>query len=134
MKQKEKKELIEVISGLLMIAISVILFVRKVRVQSDFLTGEGNWEIWKQILVILPLVVGIIMMILKPRSYISSLIALVGVLAIVIVLIVDITFIVKKKISVFECILYAIMFFGGLCICVKALFINNIKRHKNEKR
>ena len=125
MEQRARNELIKVICGLVMIVVGLILFMSKARITSDFLDGE--WEIWKMILALVPLVAGIVMMIVKPNLLASKLVALAGAVVVVLILFFTTTIVVEKDIAVIEWILYMFLIFGGLIISAVALLVNGKK-------
>lgn len=131
MKHKIKNELIEVIIGLIMIITGVFLFVSKTRIESDFLSGRGTWKLWKQLLVVLPLIAGLVMMIVRPKLRVSRMIALVGVLVIAIVIFIDITVYVPKNFKAIEWVLDFVLILGGIALCIWALFIRKKKQKVN---
>lgn len=129
MNQNAKNQLIEVICGLVMMIVGVFLFMSKTRVQSGFLgRGEETWATWKVVLVLIPLAVGVIMMIIKPHMRAAKYVALAGAALIGIVIFFDMTIIIEKDIKVIEWILDILLMFGGLAVCLIALFANKKKK------
>ncbi len=127
MNRSARNELIEIVCGLAMITTGIGMFISKTAVTSAFLESEGFWSWWKIILVILPLVIGIIMMAVKPHLKASKLVAFIGAALVVVMIIANTTIIIEKKIAVYEWIIYGVLVIGGLVISVAALFINKKK-------
>ena len=123
MNQRAKYQLIGLISGLVMIAVGVFLFMSKTRIESGFLRKGGSWAPWKIILVLLPLVAGIIMLIVKPDLKASGIVALVGALVVVIVIFSDVTVIIEKDFKIAECILDILLIVVGIVLCLMSLFL-----------
>lgn len=128
MNKNAKQELIEVISGLVMVIVGVFLFVTNASLESDFLSLSGSWTWWKLILICLPLIAGIVMMIAKPKLRLSKIIALAGVLVIAIVLFIDTTIIVKAGARPIEWIMGIVLVVLGIIVCAAALFLNRKKK------
>lgn len=122
MNKKAKRELIEAISGLVMVIVGVFLFVSKARMESDFLNINGKWTWWKVTISFLPLIAGIVMMVAKPKLRVSKLIALVGVLVVAIILFIDTTIVVKAGVHPMEWIMGIVLVTLGMIVCVAALF------------
>lgn len=127
MNQRAKYQLIGLISGLVMIAVGVFLFMSKTRIESGFLREGGSWAPWKIILVLLPLVAGIIMLIVKPDLKASGIVALVGALVVVIVIFSDVTVIIEKDFKIAECILDILLIVIGAGVCLMSLFFKKKK-------
>ena len=127
MNQRAKYQIIGLISGLVMIAVGVFLFMSKTRIESGFLREGGSWASWKIILVLLPLVAGIIMLIVKPDLKASGIVALVGALVVVIVIFSDVTVIIEKDFKIAECILDILLIVVGVVLCLMSLFFKKKK-------
>lgn len=127
MNQRAKYQLIGLISGLIMIAVGVFLFMSKTRIESGFLREGGSWAPWKIILVLLPLVAGIIMLIVKPDLKAPGIVALVGALVVVIVIFSDVTVIIEKDFKIAECILDILLIVVGVVLCLMSLFFKKKK-------
>ena len=127
MNQRAKYQLIGLISGLVMIAVGVFLFMSKTRIESGFPREGGSWAPWKIILVLLPLVAGIIMLIVKPDLKASGIVALVGALVVVIVIFSDVTVIIEKDFKIAECILDILLIVVGIVLCLMSLFLKKKK-------
>lgn len=122
MNQRAKYQLIGLISGLIMIAVGVFLFMSKTRIESGFLREGGSWAPWKILLVLLPLAAGIVMMIVKPELKASGIVALIGALLVVIVIFSDVTVIIEKDFKIAECILDILLIVIGAGVCLMSLF------------
>ena len=127
MNQRAKYQLIGLISGLVMMAVGVFLFMSKTRIESGFLREGGSWAAWKIILVLLPLAIGIVMMIVKPDLKASGIVALAGALLIIIVIFSDVTVIIEKDFKIAECVLDILLIVLGAAICVVSLFFKRKK-------
>ena len=130
MNHKARNELIEVISGLVMLVAGIFLFVPKTKIVSGFLGGNDTWRKWQRLVALSPLIVGIIMMIIKPKLRLSKIISFVGVMTIIVILFIDTTIIIVKEIKAFELIMDLILIFGGTAIIFFALFSNRKKTKK----
>lgn len=130
MNHKARNELIEVISGLVMLVAGIFLFVSKTKIISGFLGGNDIWRNWQRLVALSPLIVGIIMMIIKPKLRVSKIISFVGVMTIIVILFIDTTIIIVKEIKAFELIMDLILIVGGTAIIFFALFSNRKKTKK----
>ena len=99
MNHKARNELIEVISGLVMLVAGIFLIVSKTKIISGFLGGNDTWRNWQRLVALSPLIVGIIMMIIKPKLRVSKIISFVGVMTIIVILFIDTTIIIVKEIK-----------------------------------
>ena len=127
MKNRAHKELFGVITGLAMILTGVCLFISKTTVTSTFLEGSGIWKWWSILLVFLPLIVGIVLMIIKPHSVVPKLVALSGATGLISVIMANTTIIIEKKIMPVQWFLYGFLIIGGFLICIYSLFIKKKK-------
>ena len=130
MNHKARNELIEVISGLVMLVAGIFLIVSKTKSISGFLVGNDIWRNWQRLVALSPLIVGIIMMIIKPKLRVSKIISFVGVMTIIVILFIDTTIIIVKEIKAFELIMDLILIVGGTAIIFFALFSNRKKTKK----
>lgn len=130
MNHKARNELIEVISGLVMLVAGIFLFVSKTKIVSGFLGANDTWRNWQRLVALSPLIVGIIMMIIKPKLRVSKIISFVGVMTIIVILFIDTTIIIVKEIKAFELIMDLILIVGGTAIIFFALFSNRKKTKK----
>lgn len=130
MNHKARNELIEVISGLVMLVAGIFLFVSKTKIVSGFLGGNDTWRNWQRLIALSPLIVGIIMMIIKPKLRLSKIISFVGVMTIIVILFIDTTIIIVKEIKAFELIMDLILIFGGTAI----IFLPCFQTEKRQKR
>lgn len=127
MNKKAKQELIELISGLVMISVGLFLFTTKARVESDYLSLRGGWTWWKLLLSVLPLIAGIVMMIVRPKLKITKILAFLGILIITIILFIDTTIIIKAGVHPIEWIMGIVLMALGFIVCVIALLVNTKK-------
>ena len=127
MKNRAHKELFGVFTGLAMILTGVCLFISKTTVTSTFLEGSGIWKWWSILLVFLPLIVGIVLMIIKPRSVVPKLVALSGATGLISVIMANTTIIIEEKIMPVQWFLYGFLIIGGFLICIYSLFIKKKK-------
>ncbi len=128
MNKKARNELIRVIIGLVMIAVGVGLFISKTQMTSDFLEFDGIWSWWKTVLTLLPLAVGIVMLIVKPRLMASKLVATLGALLAIAVILINTTIIIEKEIAPVEWIIYGVLVLCGIIVSLSALFIKRNKK------
>ena len=127
MNNRARNELIGVVVGLVMIVIGVCMIISKTSFTSDFLEAQGIWKWWSILLVFMPLIVGIVITIFKPRHLIPKIIAVAGAVFLIAVIMANSTIIIEKKIMPFEWILSSILIVGGLVICFFALFVKKRK-------
>ena len=127
MKNRAHKELFGVITGLAMILTGVCLFISKTTVTSTFLESSGIWKWWSILLVFLPLIIGIILMIIKPRSVVPKLVSLSGATGLISVIMANTTIFIEEKIMPVQWFLYGFLTIGGLLICIYSLFIKKKK-------
>ena len=120
---KQRNELVEFIVGLAMLVIGLYLFTQRVSVSSSFFSSGisyGNVRIPTGA-VFVPFIVGIIMVFAKPESFVSKLVAGLGVLIILVSIILSVN-IRLETISLYEWLLYIIAIFGGLGLIGRVLF------------
>ncbi len=119
----QRNELVEFIVGLAMLVIGLYLFTQRVSVSSSFFSSGisyGNVRIPTGA-VFVPFIVGIIMVFAKPESFVSKLVAGLGVLIILVSIILSVN-IRLETISLYEWLLYIIAIFGGLGLIGRVLF------------
>lgn len=120
---KQRNELVEVIVGLAMLVIGLYLFTGRVSVSSSFFSSGiyyGTVRIPTGA-VFVPFIVGIIMVFAKPESFLSKLVAGLGVLIILVSIIMSVN-IRLETISLYEWLLYIIAIFGGLGLVFRIVF------------
>ena len=106
-----------------MLVIGLYLFTQRVSVSSSFFSSGisyGNVRIPTGA-VFVPFIVGIIMVFAKPESFVSKLVAGLGVLIILVSIIMSVN-IRLETISLYEWLLYIIAIFGGLGLIGRVLF------------
>lgn len=128
MNNRAKNELVGVVAGLLMIVAGVALFMFKTRVMSDFLELGGAWTWWKIALVLLPLAAGIVMLIVRPHSKLSVIVAGVGAILVIVMILVNTTIVIEKDIAPYEWVIYGVLIFGGMLVSLLSLFIRRKKK------
>ena len=122
---KDRNELIGLLAGLIMVVVGLFLFTGKVTVQTDFFSGAftlGSVRI-NSGLVIVPFVVGVVMFFFKPEHIASKIVVIFGLLLIVASVIVSTT-LMLPRISLYEWLLYIVLFFGGAGLVCRCLFGN----------
>ncbi|MBS5934122.1 MAG: hypothetical protein KIC94_14775 [Clostridiales bacterium] len=120
---KQRNELVEFIVGLAMLVIGLYLFTGRVSVSSSFFSSGiyyGTVRIPTGA-VFVPFIVGIIMVFAKPESFLSKLVAGLGVLIILVSIIMSVN-IRLETISLYEWLLYIIAIFGGLGLVFRIVF------------
>jgi len=120
---KQRNELVEFIVGLAMLVIGLYLFTGRVSVSSSFFSSGiyyGTVRIPTGA-VFVPFIVGIIMVFAKPESFLSKLVAALGVLIILVSIIMSVN-IRLETISLYEWLLYIVAIFGGLGLVCRILF------------
>lgn len=124
---KARNELIIMIAGLLLIVSGIWLFISKTSVSSEFLRMEGQWTWWKVLVAFVPLLAGIVLLIVKPQLLVSKLVALVGAIALVVVILMNTTIVVEKEISTIQWIICIGCPVLGVILCFTALFLRKRK-------
>ena len=127
MNTKARNELIIMIAGLLLIVVGVWLFISKTSITSDYLQMEGFWSWWKVVITFLPLLAGIVLLIIKPNLLVSKLVALVGAIALVVLIMVNTTIVVEAKITTIQWIISIGCPVVGTILCFIALFLRKRK-------
>ena len=127
MNTKARNELIIMIAGLLLIVVGVWLFISKTSITSDYLQMEGFWSWWKVVITFLPLLAGIVLLIIKPNLLVSKLLALVGAIALVVLIMVNTTIVVEAKITTIQWIISIGCPVVGTILCFIALFLRKRK-------
>ena len=121
--KKERNELLEFLGGLAMLVVGLYLFTNKATVQTSFFSGGlslfgmhlNSW------LVIIPFIIGIVWLFVKPSSFGAKLVVGLGIL-IIIVSVIASTTIRLPRITLYEWILYIVLIFGGAGLLARALF------------
>ena len=126
--KKERNELLEFLGGLAMLVVGLYLFTNKATVHTSFFSG--SLRLFGQNLnsgiVIIPLIIGIVWLFVKPSSIGAKIVTGLGAL-IIIVSVIASTTIMLSRISLFEWILYLVLIFGGVGLLIRALFGGNHK-------
>lgn len=120
---KQRNGLAEFIIGLAMLVVGLYLFTQRVSVSSNFFSSGvyyGSISIPTGA-VFIPFIIGIIMVFAKPESFVSKLVAGLGVLFILVSVIMSVR-IQLQTISLYEWILYLVSIFGGLGLLARVLF------------
>ena len=128
---KQRNELVEFIIGLAMLVIGLYLFTGRVSVSSSFFSS-GIYYGAVRIptgAVFVPFIVGIIMVFAKPESFLSKLVAGLGILIILVSIIMSVN-IRLETISLYEWLLYIIAIFGGLGLVCRILFAKPKNKEK----
>lgn len=132
---KQRNELAEFIIGLAMFVVGLYMFSQRVSVSSSFFSGGfyyGSVRVPTGA-VFLPFIVGIIMIFVKPESFLSKLVAGLGVLLIIVSIIMSVN-IRLETISLYEWILYLVAIFGGLGLLCRVLFATPSKGKDKDKK
>lgn len=129
--RRERNELLEFLGGLVMFVVGLFLFTNKVTVQSALFSGSlaiGSVNISSG-LVVIPFIVGIVMMFVRPHMFAAKLVTGLGLL-IIIVSVIATTTIRLPRITLYEWLLYLVLIFGGLGLLCRVLLGN----HKDDDR
>ncbi len=121
--KKERNELLEFLGGLAMLVVGLYLFTNKATVQTSFFSG-GLSLFGMHLssgLVIIPFIIGIVWLFVKPSSFGAKLVVGLGIL-IIIVSVIASTTIRLPRITLYEWILYIVLIFGGAGLLARALF------------
>lgn len=114
-----------------MLVVGLYLFTSKATVQTSFFSGSlrlGGLNI-NSGLVIIPFIIGIVWLFVKPSSFGAKLVTGAGIL-IIIVSVIASTTIRLPKITLYEWILYLVLIFGGAGLLARALFGGDKKEGK----
>lgn len=121
--KKERNELLEFLGGLAMLVVGLYLFTNKATVQTSFFSG-GLSLFGMHLnsgLVIIPFIIGIVWLFVKPSSFGAKLVVGFGIL-IIIVSVIASTTIRLPRITLYEWILFIVLIFGGAGLLARALF------------
>ena len=125
--KKERNELLEFLGGLAMV-VGLYLFTNKASVQTSFFAG--NLSLFglnvNSGLVIIPFIIGVVWLFVKPGSFGAKLVTGLGFLLIIVSVIASTT-IRLQRLTLFEWILYLVLIFGGVGLLARALFGENKK-------
>ena len=126
--KKVRNELLEFLGGLAMLVVGLYLFTNKASVQTSFFAG--NLSLFglnvNSGLVIIPFIIGVVWLFVKPSSFGAKLVTGLGVLLIIVSVIASTT-IRLQRLTLFEWILYLVLIFGGVGLLARALFGGNKK-------
>lgn len=131
---KQRNELAEFIIGLAMLVIGLYLFAGRVSVSSNFFSSGiyyGSVRVPTGAIFV-PFIVGVIMVFVKPESFLSKLVAGLGVLIIIVSIIMSVN-IRLETITLYEWILYLVAIFGGLGLVCRILFAKPKSDEKKDK-
>ena len=129
--KKERNELLEFLGGLAMLVVGLYLFTNKASVQTSFFAG--NLRLFglnvNSGLVIIPFIIGVVWLFVKPSSFGAKLVTGLGVLLIIVSVIASTT-IRLQRLTLFEWILYLVLIFGGAGLLARALLGGNSKEDR----
>ena len=127
MNKRARNEFIWLVTGILMIFVGTAVFLAKAKITNDFLGGDAyTW--WQRCLFLLLLLVGIILVIVKPHKPVPKIVAGIGALLIVVMVVANTTIILKDRISAIKWVICSVLWIFGSFICVVTLVINGRKR------
>ena len=127
--KKARNELAEFVVGLAMLVVGLYWFMQKVTVSTGFFQGRfnvGGIHV-NTGLVVVPFIIGIIMIFIKPESFLSKIVASLGFL-LIIVSIISSTTMHLSSINLYEWLLYLVFIFGGFALVCRVLFKNPSKK------
>lgn len=133
--KKERNELMEFLGGLAMLVVGLFLFTSKVTVQSALFSGSisiGSATI-NSGLVVIPFIIGIVMLFVRPGSIAARIVTGIGLLVIIASVIASTT-VRLPRISLYEWILYLVLIFGGAGLLCRALFGGKNDKDDNGER
>ena len=121
--KKERNELLEFLAGLAMLVVGLFLFTNKATVHTSFFAGTISFfgTRLNSGLVIIPFIIGIVWLFVKPHSFGAKLVTGLGIL-IIIVSVIASTTTSLPRITLYEWILYLVLIFGGAGLLARALF------------
>lgn len=128
-----KNELLELLGGMAMLIAGLFLFSKKVVVSTTFFTtvSIGGFHA-NSGLVVVPFIIGIILVFVKPQSFGAKVVLGLGVLLIVVSVIASTT-IRLYSITLYEWLLYLVLIFGGLALTLKILLAEPPRRDKDKQ-
>ena len=111
-----------------MLVVGLYLFTNKASVRTSFFAG--NLSLFglnvNSGLVIIPFIIGVVWLFVKPGSFGAKLVTGLGFLLIIVSVIASTT-IRLQRLTLFEWILYLVLIFGGVGLLARALFGENKK-------
>lgn len=123
MEDKQGKEMLEFIGGIVMCIAGLLLFCNRVTVTSGW--GMGRISFWGLLgngvpsgMIVIPLIIGIVIMFVIPRSIVGKIVTAAGAL-IIIVSIIESTRLIFIGANLFEYILMLVLIFGGAALVLK---------------
>ena len=131
--KEAKNELLEFLGGVAMLAVGLYWFSLNVRVSSTFFSGGltiGSITIHNG-LIIVPFIIAVILVFIKPESFGRKLFLGISVLLIIASIIYTTNFHLVAM-SLFEWVGILILIFGGLALVCKILF-KPVDKDKNKK-
>lgn len=132
------KQLLLLLLGILMCGSGLFLFANKVVVGTPVLSGfYGNWGLFggrgiSGGMIIIPLIIGIVVWVIFPRSFAGKLITMLGTLFIVFGIISTIS-LTMNHITLYELILMLILIFGGGALALRILFVPDLGEGKRKR-
>lgn len=119
---KPRNELAEFVIGAAMLCVGLYLLTQQVTVSNSFFGGHMMYFGVRVNtgVVFIPLIVGIIMIFVKPDSFLSKLVFGISIL-IILASIITSTTMHLRTISLYEWIIYLVLIFGGLGLTLRVL-------------
>ena len=133
--KKERNELLEFLGGLAMLVVGLYWFSTNVTVSSSFFSGGfriGSFNMTSG-MVIVPFIIAIMLVFIKPESFGRKLFLGMSVLLIVASIILS-TKLRLHSMTLFEWIGMLILIFGGLALVCKILFKPVPKKQKDDTK
>ncbi len=132
------KELLLLFIGLLMCGVGLYLFFSNVHVYTSFSSMYGGWGLnggrgVSGGIVLIPLILGIVVWVIFPKSFAGKFICILGTLFIVIGIISSMRFSWSGG-SLFNVIMILILIFGGGALALRVLFMPNIRNTKTKDK
>lgn len=132
------KQLLLLLLGILMCGGGLFLFSNKVIVGTPVLNNfYGNWGLFggrgvSGGMIIIPLIIGIVVWVMFPRSFAGKLITMLGVLFIVLGIISTIK-LTMQNITLYELVLMLVLIFGGGALALRILFVPDLGDEKRKR-
>ncbi|NLL67618.1 MAG: 2-keto-3-deoxygluconate permease [Clostridiaceae bacterium] len=138
-KNSAGKQLLLLFLGILMCCGGLFLFSRQVDVKVyEFGNMYGHWGLFsgKGIpggMVVIPLIIGIVVWVIFPKSFAGKLITILGGLFIILGIISSVNLVFRKT-TLYEFILMIVLIFGGGALALRILFMPDVNVEKDKKK
>lgn len=132
------KQLLLLLLGILMCGGGLYLFAQQITVTTySFNNVYGRWGLFGGRgvpggMILIPLIIGIVVWVIFPRSFAGKLITMLGTLFIIFGVISSISLEFRRT-SLYELVLMLILIFGGGALALRILFVPDLGSKKNDR-